>query len=278
MEARVLAIEEFSVFDGAGMRTTVFLSGCPLRCTWCHNPEGQTAEDLILRSPNGCTHCRACEVQAENGRFTEKSVAACPHGLLRHASKVYTPMSLVARLENLLPILNAAGGGVTFSGGEPTASAPFLFAVLDLLHGKTHRAVETCGYTEKDTFAALLTRCDHVLFDIKIVNDDLHKHYTGVSNVPILANFKTLTESGVPFTVRTPLIPSVTDTEENLRAIAELLQTAGVDTVELLPYHRAAGSKYPLAGRVYTPDFDESLPVHPRTEIFSAYGIRASII
>ena len=113
---------------------------------------------------------------------------------------------------------------------------------------------------------------------IKIVNDDLHKRYTGVSNAPILANFKTLVASGVPFTVRTPLIPSVTDTEENLRAIAELLAAAGVTAIELLPYHRAAGSKYPLAGRIYTPDFDESLPVHPRTEIFSQYGIRASII
>ena len=167
---------------------------------------------------------------------------------------------------------------MTFSGGEPTASPDFLFAVLDLLRGKTHRAVETCGYASEQVFSSLLSRVDYLLFDIKIVNDNLHKRYTGVSNAPILANFKRLAQSAVPFVVRTPLIPAVTDTEENIRAIAALLSSAGVTNIELLPYNRAAGSKYPLAGRTYAPDFDEALPVCPHTEIFEAHGIHAKII
>lgn len=278
MEARIFAIEEFSVFDGPGIRTSVFLSGCPLKCTWCHNPEGQEREDLVLRTQNGCTHCGACERHARDGSFTEASIAACPRGLLRHASRVYTPESLCARLENLFPILRDAGGGVTFSGGEPTASPDFLLAVLDLLSGKTHRAVQTCGFAPEVFFKELLSHCDHLLYDLKIVNDSLHKHYTGVSNALILANFKTLAASGLSFTVRTPLIPSVTDTEENLSAIAALLKEAGVGEIELLPYNRAAGSKYPLAGRTYAPDFDEARPVRPHTEIFARAGIQAKIM
>ena len=106
----------------------------------------------------------------------------------------------------------------------------------------------------------------------------MHKRYTGASSAPILANFKRLSQSAVPFAIRTPLIPTVTDTEENIRDIASLLSSAGVTEIELLPYNRAAGAKYPLAGRTYAPDFDETLPVRPHTEIFAEHGIRAKII
>lgn len=117
-----------------------------------------------------------------------------------------------------------------------------------------------------------------MLFDTKIVNDDLHKQYTGVSNISILANFKALAKSGLPFVVRTPLIPGVTDTEKNLCAIAALLASEGVASMELLPYNKAAGSKYPLAGRIFAPHFDQTVPVTPHTEIFAEHGIRAKII
>lgn len=112
-EALVFAIEEFSVFDGPGIRTSVFLSGCPLRCEWCHNPEGQSFENTVLRSPNGCLRCHACEanaVQTESGiRYTDQSIAACPRGLLRYAATRYTPHTLLERLQNLLPMLNVGG-------------------------------------------------------------------------------------------------------------------------------------------------------------------------
>lgn len=281
-EALVFAIEEFSVFDGPGIRTSVFLMGCPLRCEWCHNPEGQSFENSILRSPNGCLGCGACEREAVLDKgvrvYTEQSKKLCPRGLLRHAAVRYTPEALCVRLAKNFAILNAADGGVTFSGGEPTASPDFLTETLSLLQGRVHRAVQTCGYTSRNVFEKVLSLTDYMLFDIKIVNNSLHKRYTGVENGDILANFAYLAQSGKTFVVRTPLIPAVTDTEENLRAIAALLAKNGVERIELLPYNRMAGAKYPLAGKKYTPSFDGTKAPELRTELFAAYGIQAKII
>ena len=278
----IFSIEEFSVFDGPGMRTSVFLKGCPLSCEWCHNPEGQSFKNDILRSPNGCISCGACEANAteQNGKisFTEASIAACPNGLLRYCAKEYTPQELCQKLEKNLPILNASGGGVTFSGGEPTANAEFLLECLSLLAGKTHRAVQTAGFCSPEVFARVLENCDYMLFDIKLVDETLHQKYTGVSNKLILQNLCTLAKSGKEFVIRIPLIPTVNDTEENMRATAELLAAHGIDYVELLPYNKMAGAKYKLAGMEYTPSFDGTLPVNLHTDLFAAYGIRAKKI
>ena len=277
--ALVFSIEEFSVFDGPGIRTSVFLMGCPLRCEWCHNPEGQGFENFILRSPNGCTKCGNCFEHAisEDGKilFTEKSIKNCPNALLRYCAKEYTAEELCSRLEKNLSILNASGGGVTFSGGEPTASPSFLLECLAMLKNKTHRAVQTSGYCSPKVFDKVLKECDYMLFDIKLVDDVLSKRYTGVSNAVILQNFRTLVSSGKDFVIRTPLIPGVTDTEDNMEAVAHLLAQNGVRYIELLPYNKMAGSKYRLAGKSFEPSFDESVPVVIRDEIFARYGIKA---
>ncbi len=277
--AQIFSIEEFSVFDGPGIRTSVFLMGCPLRCEWCHNPEGQGFENFILRSPNGCTKCGNCFKHAINdgGKtlFTEDSNKKCPNSLLRYCANQYTAEELTAKLEKSIPILNASGGGVTFSGGEPTSSPAFLLECLSLLEGKTNRAVQTCGYCSPSVFEKVLKNCDYMLFDIKLVDEELSKRYTGVSSAPILQNFCTLAASGKNFVIRTPLIPGVTDTEENINAIARLLSENGVKYIELLPYNKMAGSKYRLAGKEFKPSFDETVPVAIRTEIFDQYGIEA---
>ena len=281
-EHLIFSIEEFSVFDGPGMRTSIFMKGCPLRCEWCHNPEGQTFANEILRSPNGCCKCGACETNAVqiDGKlvFTQKSIQACPRGLLRYCAQIYTPQSLCDKLQKILPILNAAGGGVTFSGGEPTVNAEFLLECLNLLKGKTHRAVQTCGFCSKEVFGNVLEACDYMLFDIKFVDVDLHKRYTGVSNEKILENFKTLARSGKNFVIRVPLIPSITDTEANICDIAKLLSENGVNYVELLPYNRMAGAKYKLVNKCYAPSFDESKAVKIRAELFAEYGIETKVI
>ena len=278
----LFSIEEFSVFDGPGMRTSVFLKGCPLRCEWCHNPEGQSFTNEILRSPNGCIACGACKEKAvkRDGRlaFTEACINACPRNLLRYCATEYTPRELCKKLEKNLPILNASGGGVTFSGGEPTASPAFLLECLSLLAGKTHRAVQTCGFCSPDVFQKVLANCEYILFDVKLVDDTLHQKYTGVSNKIILENFRTLAGSGKDFVIRVPLIPTVNDTEENIRATAELLRQNGVTYVELLPYNKMAGAKYKLVEMQYAPSFDETLPVNLRTELFAEYGIEAKKI
>ena len=253
--------------------------GCPLRCEWCHNPEGQGFENFILRSPNGCIGCGNCFKHAvtDGGKtlFTEKSIKNCPNALLRYCAYEYTSDELCAKLEKNLSILNASGGGVTFSGGEPTSSHRFLLDCLTRLNGKTNRAVQTCGYCSPSVFNEVLENCDYMLFDIKLVDDSLSKKYTGVSNAVILQNFRTLVSSGKDFVIRTPLIPGVTDTEENTEAIARLLKDHGVGYIELLPYNKMAGSKYSLAGKTFKPSFDESVPVVIRNEIFAKYGIEA---
>ena len=280
--ALIFSIEEFSVFDGPGIRTSVFLMGCPLRCEWCHNPEGQSFDNSIIRSPNGCTHCGNCiKYSLKNGLsmvFTDESIKNCPINLLRYCAKQYTAEELCALLKRNVKILNASGGGITFSGGEPTANIDFLIECLTSLEGVTHRAVQTCGYCKPKSFEKVIKNCDYILFDIKLVDNAEHIKYTGVSNELILNNFDALVKSGKDFVVRTPLIPTVTDTEENIRAIAELLSKNNVKYIELLPYNKMAGSKYKLVNKAYTPSFDETITPSPRIEIFNQYGIQAKIL
>ena len=279
---KIFAIEEFSVFDGPGVRLSVFLKGCPLRCTWCHNPEGQRAETEILRRQKGCSGCGAClrasEKKSGVSALTKESVDACPHNLLRVCGEELTAKELVARLEGNLPLLAAVGGGVTFSGGEPLLQGDFLTECLVLLKGRTHRAVQTCGFASAELFGNVLEECDYILYDLKLISPVLHRKYTGVSNERILANYRTLTASDTEFITRIPLIPGVTDTVENITATALLLQECAVKHAELLPYNRAAGAKYALTGRQYEPCFDEHVLPCPHTEIFEKHGIEVRIL
>lgn len=245
----VFSIEEFAVNDGPGIRTTVFLKGCPLRCAWCHNPEGQRREPQPL-TKQGRTEISGYSIDAE---------------------------ALAARIRRDEDIFRDSGGGVTFTGGEPLAQADFLCEVLDRLTG-IHRAIETSGYASKELFERVLERVDYVLFDIKIVDSELHKQWTGVGNELIKANLKTLCESGKPFVARVPLIPGVNDSAENMEATAELLVGAkGLERVELLRYHKTAGAKYPMVGLDYAPDFDEDAEpaIH---DTFTDKGIKLLIL
>lgn len=281
-EAFVFSIEEFSTYDGPGIRTTVFLKGCPLHCEWCHNPEGQSFENEIIKSQYGCTSCGECLKYADisNGKasYTQESIAHCPNRLLRFAAESYTPEKLVEKLSSNLKILNNSSGGVTFSGGEPLSHPDYLLDCLKLLHGKTNRALQTSGFCKSPIFEQVLQNIDYVLFDIKIVDDELHKRYTGVSNKQIFENFEMLTQSNVPFVVRTPLIPTVTDTPENLTDIARLLSIYSIKEIDLLPYNKVAGGKYAAVGRDYNPSFDESIPSNPRLEILKKFNIKANLV
>ncbi len=225
----IFSIEEFAVNDGPGIRTTVFLKGCPLRCAWCHNPEGWSPHPQPL-TKQGRTEICGYSISVDK---------------------------LVAMLRRDEDIFRESGGGVTFTGGEPLVQADFLCNVLDRLSG-IHRVVETSGHAPGKVFERVLEKVELMLFDVKLADGEMHKKYTGVDNRLIKANLKTLCESGKEFVARIPLIPGVNDSVENMQATAELLQGAkGLQRVELLRYHKTAGAKYPMVGIDYAPGFDE---------------------
>ena len=282
MDGNIFSIEEFSTFDGPGVRCTVFLKGCPLACMWCHNPEGQSFSTQFLRSPNGCTGCGACleEGRKETGTacLVENSISACPNHLVRQCGESLSPETLISKLENKLWMLNAAGGGVTFSGGEPLSQPDFLLECLRLLQGKTHRALQTSGFAPETIFQSVLSECEYVLYDLKLMDSSMHRRYTGQYNTRILQNYRTLVASGIDFITRIPLIPGVNDTKENLQATAAFLSQLSVPRIELLPYNRSAGAKYRSLGRSYITDFDEDKAPDPRTDLFQNYGIEVSVL
>lgn len=281
MDGLVFSIEEFSVYDGPGIRTTVFLKGCPLSCTWCHNPEGQNPDEEIVRSPNGCLSCGACEEFADkkNGRFvyTEESIKKCPRNLLRVCGERFNSDELTERLLKNERILSN-GGGVTFSGGEPLFQSGFLSECLEKLRGRLHTAVQTSGFCGESIFEKVLNLADYFLFDLKFADSELHKKFTGVSNDIILKNFSQLANSGKGFVVRIPLIPGVTDTSENIEGICKILAENKVEYVELLPYNKMAGGKYKMVGRKYLPGFDENTDVSINEDIFRKNGIEIKVL
>ena len=281
MLGKVFSIEEFATFDGPGIRTTVFLKGCPLRCTWCHNPEGQSFQTEYVRSPNGCIRCGACERAGthKDGRIvlTADSIAVCPKNLVRECGDDYTAEALAKKLLKNEEFMRSTGGGVTFSGGEPLSHAEFIVECISNLNGLS-TALQTSGFSNGQTFAKVLNAVDYVLYDLKIIEEEVHKKYCGVSNRCILENYATLARSGKKFVTRIPLIPSVTDTDENLEAIASFMQKNGVNYVELLPYNRFAGSKYASVMREYVVDFDESQEVNKGEKIFEKYNITYKIM
>lgn len=274
MNGNIFSIEEFSVYDGPGIRTTVFLKGCPLRCNWCHNPEGQNIHSEIVRSPNGCIGCGSC---TKTGDFTMDSIKKCPMNLLRVCGETISSEALCDKLLKNERILSN-GGGVTFSGGEPLMQHEFVFECIQNIKGRLHTAVQTSGFCKPDVFDKMLTVTDYFLYDIKLIDEKTHIKYTGVSNKNILYNFEKLSKSGVEFTVRIPLIPGVTDTQENITQIAQLLNKNKVFYAELLPYNKMAGGKYKMLLREYKPCFDEAREVVIHNSIFEEYNIKTKVM
>jgi pyruvate formate lyase activating enzyme len=245
----IFDIKEFAIHDGPGIRATVFMKGCPLSCMWCHNPEGQSRQPQVIQAPSG----------------------------ERIAGREYSAPELARLLNQQAAILRANEGGVTFSGGEPLQQAEFVAEVIDLLDD-VHVLLDTSGYGQERDFRCLVDRSNLIYFDLKLIDSAAHRRYTGCGNASILGNLHILNEIGKPFVVRVPLVPGVTDTDQNLAGIAQTLQGMhGLQRVDLLPYNKAAGSKYEYAGMRFKPDYDESTDINLNTAIFEQAGIKVAV-
>jgi len=245
LEGIVFDIVEFAVHDGPGIRTTVFMKGCLLSCSWCHNPEGLSLDPQVITTPVG----------------------------ERISGEVYTPEELANILNKQAQILRANEGGVTFSGGEPLLQSEFIAKVIDLLND-IHVTLDTSGYANEEKFRRVIEKTDLVLFDLKLIDEYLHLKYTNVSNKDILHNLKVLSTMDTPYIIRIPLIPGITDTDKNLSAITEkIMDLPGLQRVDLLSYNKTAGAKYESAGLKFNPKYDEQREVNVNAKFFEQAGL-----
>ncbi len=264
MTGVIFDIKEFSIHDGPGGRFTVFLKGCPLRCLWCHNPEGLSCAPQLMYKKNMCTYCGRCKMGCNHPECEpfDRCIHACANGCLSVSGKEFTVEELSKRLRDNADFLEMTGGGITVSGGEPMLQSEFVCALADSLPDM-HKAIQTSGYTDTQTYKRVIDKFDYIMQDIKLADRELHKKYTGVYNDNILKNINYLKSSGKEFVFRVPLIPGITDTDDNLKGISEI---AGDSPVELLPYNKLAGAKYEMLGMEYTLGADSNRDVD-----FTAY-------
>lgn len=267
-EGYIFNIQRFSIHDGPGIRTTVFFKGCPLRCWWCHNPEGQTLERELLVFNNRCIGCGTCASVCERGAITIKEgkvlidrakcdlcgkcVENCSTRGLEFAGKLVTDKWLLKELKKDIIFFDQSGGGVTISGGEPLMQFEFLLSLVKMLKEEgIHVTVDTSGYGEWDKLKQLANNVDLFLYDIKLIDNEKHKKYMGVSNEIILKNMQKLVNEKTNIAPRIPLIPGVNDDIEDIKQFAKFLGGLGFRTVNILPYHDFGRDKYIRAGKEY---------------------------
>ena len=241
LQADIFDIQRNCCTDGPGIRTTVFFKGCNLRCRWCHNPESQCRQTQVLRYPDKCTGCGSCK---------DAPVYDCPNGAKVICGRAMTVAEVLREVVKDQLFYETSGGGVTFSGGECMLQEDVLEQLLKVCKEQgIHTAVDTAGYVPFQAFEKILPYTDLFLYDVKLLDSQKHKEFTGVGNELILENLGKLIGLGARIWVRIPVIGGVNDTEEEIAAIRKLLQDmGGVEKVELLPYHGLGEHKYAALG------------------------------
>jgi len=258
----VFNIQRCSIHDGPGIRTTVFLKGCPLSCDWCHNPESLDGSPEVAIAEKKCVACSACIEacpEADGGRPARgpdwddgtcrhcgACTEVCPSGARELVGEPRAVAELVAEVERDRPFFDASGGGVTFSGGEPLSHPTFLVACLEACREKgLHTAVDTSGFASKKVVREIARLADVLLYDLKHMDPVVHERHTGVDNQRILENLQTLSEEGAAIWIRFPLIPGFNDDEDNLEAMASFVGALpSRHPVFVLPYHPTGVDKY----------------------------------
>ncbi len=265
----IFDIKRFAIHDGPGVRTTVFFKGCPLRCWTCHNPEGQRSDvDLFLRSDlcDLCGDCLSvCQANAiapnDHTVIIDRDLCdvcgrcadACLTRALEVAGREVTVEQVLEEVERDTIYYDEGGGGVTFSGGDPLYQPRFLVDLLEECKRRDLRtAVDTSGFASRNVLQTVAEWADLFLYDVKMMDNERHRQFTGVSNRRILNNLRWLSENGATVRVRMPLIPGVNDDEANVRATGAFVASLPtLHTMDILPYHRIGADKHERLGRAY---------------------------
>ncbi len=265
----VFNIQKYSIHDGPGIRTAVFLKGCPLKCEWCSNPESNQTDIEIMYNSEICTLCKkcisVCKINAlTSGKESQfininrnkcdqcgECIKICPSGALTLVGRYMSVEEVLQEIEKDILFFRKSGGGITLSGGEPGNQPDFSEAILKSVYSMgIHTSIETSGYYSDEILIRLAKWTDLFLYDIKHVDDLKHIHGTGVSNKLIINNFKKLIENSASVIVRIPVIPGFNATEEDMRFIGQfLLEVNGFKEIHLLPYHRLGNSKVTSLGK-----------------------------
>jgi pyruvate formate lyase activating enzyme len=286
MESGVIFnIQRYSLHDGPGIRTTVFLKGCPLKCWWCHNPEGIDYRQELMINHKKCLACESCvnicpnlaivlnesviTIALDRCNLCLQCIEVCPETAIELVGLNMTTQEVVEEVQKDRIFYDESGGGVTLSGGEPLMQPDFLLSLLQALkRAGIHTAVETSGYAGWNLLKRVAEWTDLFLFDLKLMDKQKSEETTGTSNEIILANLRKLVQMHHKVLIRIPVIPTVNDDGQSIRLFGEYLQMLGIKNVSLLPYHKTGTDKYKKIGQDYKlPDI---LP--PTREEMAAIG------
>ena len=275
---RLFDVKRFAIHDGPGIRTTLFMKGCPLHCVWCHNPEGISYEPTRLFTASKCIHCGAHETEGAD---------ACPTLALQVAGKDWTLEEILKTVEKERQVMEESGGGVTLCGGEPLMHPEALVEVLEALGKKGfHRTVDTTLYASWETVEHVAAHAELFMVDLKHMDSVQHEKYTGVGNEHILENIQRFSamKQRPQLWIRIPLIAGVNNDEENLEKTALFISSLPSipEQVNLLPYHDVGKAKHTRMGTKYNPKgYEMSVPTEEQLaqaqEIFNRYGITTII-
>lgn len=288
----IFSIKRFEINDGVGVRTTVFLKGCPLECLWCHNPEGLSKKQEIGVFSQKCIGCMDCANECECHLFTDsgrvflrdkckgcmKCADLCVSGAIVEYGKKYSAEEVLFEVLKDREIYEKTGGGITLSGGEPMLQPDFVLELLKLAKNENlNTALDTCGYAKWENYEKVLPFVDMVLYDLKAFDPNLHKTLTGKDNTLILDNLKKISQTKTKIAVRIPLIPTLNDGE--IKKIGEFLsQLENIVEVKVLPYHNYSSNKYQSLNKSYlldeiVPPNDEEIKLAIKT--LKSYNINA---